>query len=151
VNGIPPTNATGGPIDALENIPAMAYTIGSEIKFASPARSIQFILVEPGTKILASVKGSESVEIANQYILRQNYPNPFNPQTTISFSITQQDNVILKIYDVLAREIVTLVNGHMNAGTYEVHFDGSALSSGVYYYRLQTSRGVQIKKMLLLK
>jgi hypothetical protein len=151
VNGIPPTNATGGPINVLENIPAMAYTIGNEIKFASPARSIQFILVEPGTQILTSVKESESIVIADQYALQQNYPNPFNPQTTISFSIGKQDNVILKIYDMLGREIATLVNEHKNAGAYEVHFNGSALSSGIYYYRLQTSQGSQIKKMLLLK
>lgn len=150
VNNIP-SYATGGPIDLLEKIPATAYTIGNEIKFASPARSIQFVLVEPGTHVLTSVKGNGSAEIAEQYILRQNYPNPFNPQTTISFSITQRDHVVLKVYDILGREIATLVNEYKSAGTYEVRFNASSLSSGVYYYTLHTGRGVQTKQMLLLK
>jgi hypothetical protein len=90
-------------------------------------------------------------EIPNVYNLEQNYPNPFNPTTMISFDIPKADNVKLVVYDVLGREVALLVNQFRQAGTYDVQFDGSTLSSGVYFYRLETGSFTQTKKMLLVK
>ncbi|MDP3443168.1 MAG: discoidin domain-containing protein, partial [Ignavibacteria bacterium] len=95
-------------------------------------------------------------EIISDYRLEQNYPNPFNPVTTIKYSIPSGSNhemgiVSLKIYDMLGREIATLVNENKAPGIYEVQFDGSNLSSGVYFYRLEHGRNSQVKKLILLK
>ena len=86
-----------------------------------------------------------------EFKLEQNYPNPFNPATTIKFSLPSQDNVQLKIYDIMGREVETLVNENMQAGIHEIKFDGSNLSSGVYFYKTTTSRFTDIKKMVLVK
>jgi hypothetical protein len=94
-------------------------------------------------------------ELKNQIVegfeLFQNYPNPFNPTTNISFSIAQNNFVVLKVYDVLGNEIATLVEDELNTGNYMVEFDASKLSSGVYLYKLQTANFTKTQKMLLLK
>jgi hypothetical protein len=83
--------------------------------------------------------------------LAQNYPNPFNPATTITFTLTSEGPVSLRVYDNLGREVSTLVNEHRSAGSHEVTFDGSGLSSGAYYYRLQAGGSEQTKRLFLLK
>ncbi|MFA7418067.1 MAG: ice-binding family protein [Melioribacteraceae bacterium] len=85
------------------------------------------------------------------FVLNQNYPNPFNPSTYIEYSVPSFGTVILKTYDSLGREILVLVNEEKQPGNYQVKFDGSNLSSGVYYYKLQFSNSVIHKKMLLIK
>ncbi len=95
----------------------------------------------------------------DEFMLMQNYPNPFNPTTKISFTIpsvtlrqAQSDiSVALKVYDVLGNEVATLVNEERPAGSYEVEFDASGLSSGVYFYKLQAGQFVQTRKMLMIK
>jgi len=87
----------------------------------------------------------------SQLTLVQNYPNPFNPSTYIEYSVPSFGTVILKTYDSLGREIIVLVNEEKQPGNYQVKFDGSNLSSGVYYYKLQFSNSVIHKKMLLIK
>ncbi len=89
--------------------------------------------------------------IAEKYELLQNYPNPFNPSTTIEYSITKTENVSLKIFDLLGNELTTLVNEIKSPGKYRVEFDGTALTSGVYFYELKTKNFSQTKKLLLLK
>ena len=86
-----------------------------------------------------------------KFSLEQNYPNPFNPSTLIKYQIPVSDNVTIKVYDVLGNEITTLVNEFKPAGSYSISFNGSKLSSGVYFYRLQTSGFNEIKKMVYLK
>jgi hypothetical protein len=86
-----------------------------------------------------------------KYSLSQNYPNPFNPSTLIKFSILNNENVKLKVYDLLGKEITTLVNNHLTTGTYDVNFDGSNLNSGVYVYRIETDNFTDSKKMILIK
>ena len=86
-----------------------------------------------------------------QFNLTQNYPNPFNPTTTINFSISEPGNVTLKVYDVTGKEITTLVNGFKTAQSYEVQFDGSNLSSGVYFYTIHSNDFTLTKKMILMK
>jgi len=84
--------------------------------------------------------------------LSQNYPNPFNPSTVIRYEVSVMSKVTLKVYDILGREIAVLVNEEKTAGTYEAIFNASNLSSGVYFYRLQTDNGfAETKKMVLLK
>ncbi len=85
------------------------------------------------------------------YSLAQNYPNPFNPETKISFSTARFGEVTLKVYDVLGREVVTLLHGKKESGTYSVSWDAGSLPSGVYFYRLAAGDFVQTKKMLLLR
>ena len=92
-----------------------------------------------------------SGEVPGNYALRQNYPNPFNPVTGIIFNLPARGNVKLTVYNSLGMEVVTLLNEVKAAGTYKVDFDGSKLSSGVYFYRLETDGFSQTKKMLLVK
>ena len=91
-------------------------------------------------------------DIAVETVLAQNYPNPFNPETRILFTLADADEVSLVVYDLMGRQVVRLVDARrLESGSHELSFDGSALSSGVYFYRLQTSRSVQTRKMTLLK
>ena len=100
----------------------------------------------------------EDKNIPARFSLEQNYPNPFNPTTTIRYSIPSSPlpfgkglGVRLEVYDILGREVATLVNQEQQPGNYEVTFDASKLSSGIYFYRLQAGNFIQTKKMILLK
>jgi len=86
-----------------------------------------------------------------KFELNQNYPNPFNPGTKIKYAIGSMQYTTLKIYDVLGNEVATLVNEEKPAGTYEVNFDASNLSSGIYYYQLKAGSFIQTRKMILMK
>jgi hypothetical protein len=86
-----------------------------------------------------------------EFSLAQNYPNPFNPTTNFQFSIAYFGLVKLSVYDMLGREVATLVNGDLQAGDHQVTFDASRLASGEYYYKLQTGGTSLVRKMLLLK
>jgi hypothetical protein len=87
----------------------------------------------------------------NYFVLGQNYPNPFNPETKIKYQIPNSSEVTLKVFDLLGREVATLVNERLQPGSYETTFDGKDLSSGVYLYRLQAGGFVETKKLLLLR
>lgn len=100
---------------------------------------------------LTEIKNHEYATIPSEFKLYQNYPNPFNPSTIISWQSPVGSWQTLKIYDVLGREVATLVNEEKPVGKYEVNFDASKLSSGVYFYRLQAGSFVSIKKMMVLK
>mgnify|MGYP000393898194 CR=1 FL=1 len=97
--------------------------------------------------------------IAADFRLEQNYPNPFNPSTTINYSIpvvetlhaTSLQHVLLVVYDILGREVATLVNKYQRSGNYEIRFDATNLSSGIYFYTLRTGNFSESKKMILLK
>lgn len=99
---------------------------------------------------------SDVVEVEVNYLptefaLEQNYPNPFNPATTIEYSLPGEENVELKIYDILGNEVKILVNGKQEAGFYKVNFNASNLASGLYIYRIQAGKFRQTRKMLLMK
>ncbi len=85
------------------------------------------------------------------FALEQNYPNPFNPSTIISYSIPQSSFVTLKVYDIIGNEVATLVNQTQSAGKYDIRFDASSLSNGVYLYSIKTDNFTSTKKMLLMK
>jgi len=89
--------------------------------------------------------------LPEEYVLYQNYPNPFNPSTRISYDLTRTGQVTLTVYDVLGREVVTLVDGIQATGNHTAIFNGSDLASGIYFYRLQVGDFVSTKKMVLLK
>jgi gingipain R len=90
-------------------------------------------------------------EIPTQYELAQNYPNPFNPSTMIKFGLPNSGFVTLKVYDALGKEVAQLVNGNLNAGTYNIDFNAQGLSSGVYFYRISAGDFTEIRKMVLMK
>jgi len=85
------------------------------------------------------------------FFLSQNYPNPFNPSTIISYQLPVSGDVTLKVYDVLGREAAVLVNEEKQPGVYEVEFDGSHLSSGIYFYTLEAGEFRDTKKLIFLK
>ena len=103
--------------------------------------------------IITAIENDESptVLLPTQYELFNCFPNPFNPTTNISYSIPELSNVTLKVYDILGNEITTLVNEQKSPGLYTVQFDSKNLSSGIYFYTLQTKTYSATKKMILLK
>jgi hypothetical protein len=94
---------------------------------------------------------TNSNEIPNKYSLSQNYPNPFNPVTKIDFSIPKNGLVTIKIYDILGKEVEVITSKIYSAGTYSIDYDGSKLSSGVYFYKLTSGDFSSTKKMMLVK
>jgi len=99
--------------------------------------------------LISSIEDEFSVP--SNFLLYQNYPNPFNPITTIRFQIPSRQKVELKVYDILGSEVVTLLNEEKLAGIYEIKFNASGLSSGVYFYQIKSQDFIQSKKLILLK
>lgn len=109
-----------------------------------------------GTILTTSSAGGTSVKeidrnVPHGYSLAQNYPNPFNPSTEIRFQVPEVSHVSLKVYDILGKEVATLVNEQLVPGSYTTQFTARNLSSGMYFYRLRTGSFVETKRMLLLK
>ena len=101
---------------------------------------------------VTSVSGPDPAAPPSEFRLAQNYPNPFNPSTTIRFALPRESEVTLGIYDLLGREIATLVNETLPAGEYEFTFEANGLPSGVYVYRMHTNHGFeQTRRLTLLK
>ena len=108
------------------------------------------------TVIDQPVKLEKENLLPDEFVLYQNYPNPFNPRTKIKFTIQsnvkrEMSNVTLRIYDILGKELATLVNEEKPAGKYEVEFNANELTSGIYFYQLSAGNFSEIKKMVLLK
>jgi hypothetical protein len=89
--------------------------------------------------------------LPTSYSLGQNYPNPFNPSTNISYDVPKASHVTLEVYNVLGQRVASLVDQEMEAGNYTVEFDGSSISSGIYFYRLNADDFTQTKKMVMVK
>ena len=100
---------------------------------------------------ITNVEQHNKSNIITDYQLKQNYPNPFNPVSKIKFSIPRSEVVQINVYDVLGKEIKTLLNEYKQAGTYEIEFDATSLPSGVYFYRMISGGYAETKKMLLLR
>ncbi len=141
-----------------EEVPAafkFSVTKGAEIGKES---EIKFNVTNNGGSLSSKVIKIK-VMLPQEYKLEQNYPNPFNPTTTIKYSIPNVETghapslqrVTLKIYDILGREVATLIDEKQPAGYYEKTFNGSQLSSGIYIYRLTAGSYSSIKKMMLIK
>ncbi len=99
--------------------------------------------------VLSADEGSNN--IPDKFILEQNYPNPFNPSTKIRYEIPETEYVSLKVYNSLGSEVAVLVDEEKFAGSHEINFDATGLSSGIYFYELRTDNFSKIKKMILLK
>lgn len=107
-----------------------------------------------GWKVLNYKEGTVGINVENKistFELSQNYPNPFNPITTINYSVSKFSKVEIKIFDVLGREIKTLINEEKSPGQYTVQFNANNLSSGVYFYRMHADNFLSTKKLILLK
>ncbi len=89
--------------------------------------------------------------LSDRFSLFQNYPNPFNPTTKIKFDIVKSGLVKFTVYDILGNEVSTLINENFSAGSYETEFDGSGLTSGVYFYKIETGNYSDVKRMMLIK
>lgn len=121
------------------------------IKVSNALNTKVFDISRSTFTILEPVDVKEELIVPSKYQLFQNYPNPFNPTTIIKYTIPEANHVILKVFNMLGTEIITLVNEYQNSGVYEVQFDARNLSSGVYLYKIQAGKFVDSKKLLLLK
>ncbi len=108
-------------------------------------------IMQPGPGIRTDVGNEDPLLLPLTATLRQNYPNPFNPRTTISFTIPARQRVSLRVFNILGREVATLVDGELTPGTYDVEFDGTPYATGIYLYRLETKETVLTKKMIMVK
>ena len=93
----------------------------------------------------------ENTSFPISFTLKQNYPNPFNPTTEIKYQLSENTLVMLRVFDVLGREVATVVNEQKPAGNYTTTFNAAGLASGIYFYRLDAGSFTQTKKMVLMK
>lgn len=129
-----PTQTVTSPVPTVTS-PTPSVNTGGLLTYICPT-----VGIEPGAN-----------EMPASYELKQNYPNPFNPQTKIKFDIPVQSDVKVIVYDIIGHEVATLVNEQLKPGSYEVQWDGSNFSSGVYYYKLIAGDYTAVKKMILIK
>jgi hypothetical protein len=127
---------------------------GSNKGMHNPKFSVDVLI--RSRNVLTGIVSSSNTEIPGIYSLSQNYPNPFNPVTNFSFTLPQQSNVVIKVYDITGREIKTLINEQLNAGTYKADWNstdnsGANVSSGVYFYRITAGNYTETKRMMLIK
>jgi hypothetical protein len=101
--------------------------------------------------ISPTATGVGAGDVPTSFALRQNYPNPFNPATTIGYDVPFGCNVTMTVFDLLGRELAVLVDEHKAAGRYEVRFDASGLSSGVYFYRLQAAGAALTRSLVVVR
>ena len=120
---------------------------------ATDGQNISAVDVEPFSILEEDPTGiyTEFNKKPTEYALYKNYPNPFNPSTSIKYSVPENQKVVLKIFDLLGRELSTLVDEEKPAGNYVVEFTGNNLSSGIYFYRMQAGEFIETKKLMLLK
>jgi len=104
-----------------------------------------------GAGMITDLSKKKSLDIPNEFQLEQNYPNPFNPTTIIGYRLPADAFIVLKVFDILGREVETLVNEHHDRGNYSIQFNASNLHNGVYFYRLDAGTYHNTKKLLLLK
>jgi hypothetical protein len=155
------THTSAGPTDIANVTSSGPYNIPSggsiDVAFALAAdvgvANLRTAFANARTKynsIITSVNDSKN-PIPHKFELAQNYPNPFNPSTTIKYSIPSESHVVLKIYDMLGREVSTLLNEEKAPGIYSVNFIAGNLPSGVYLYKLTAGNYTSVKKLILLK
>jgi hypothetical protein len=133
--------------------PMVTLAVGGRYLFAgvsSPSMSLRSVWRRPLSEMLTSVKDRYEQKPFN-FTLEQNYPNPFNPTTNISFTLPTKDNITLKVFNLLGKEVATLFSGMASAGNHIVQFDASSFTSGIYFYRLRTEKFNETKKLILLK
>jgi predicted esterase len=112
-----------------------------------------FFLEAPVTEEISVINRVEDEygSTPNKFVLNQNYPNPFNPITTISYFLSKPATTSIKVYDLLGKEVKTLLNGYQTAGSHKIELDASSLSSGVYFYKMEAGAFSEIRKLVLIK
>jgi len=140
---------------ALLNTLQSRYTRSGQAKLATAQFAATRQSLSPGNGLVGKGVASNSTQVSetksSAFALHQNYPNPFNPTTEVRYQISEANHVTLKVFDVLGREVATLVNEDRSPGAYDVTFDASSLASGIYMYKLQAGAQTEVKRMLLLK
>ena len=134
---------------ARTNILSLIITPDGKGDFTLYAGTGSGVWKRPLSEMITDVE--KTTKLPNEFALYQNYPNPFNPVTSIEYRVGSSEYVTLKVYDVLGNEVAVLVNEEKPAGTYEVKWNASNLSSGVYFYQLKAGNFTATKKLLLLK
>jgi hypothetical protein len=145
--------------DSHPNCKITASLGESLVPNSTPRWYIYYISIDdPSEKLFINLDATENSignvvnsQIPNNFILYQNYPNPFNPITTIKFSIPKNGYVKLKVYDLIGKEMSNLTEGYKVAGSYNVQFDGSEFTSGIYFYKLEFEAFTKVKKFILIK
>lgn len=157
---LPNSNGTSITTSAGTETYIFKYKIENPPMVDSMMYTIAFLQNDANKEVLNSGIGYSSItaintepaEIPSEYRLFQNYPNPFNPSTTIEINLPFSGNISLKVYDILGRELKTLVEGNHKAGIYKIYFSGKELPSGIYYYSLKADgKIIDSKKMMLIK
>ena len=131
-----------------------SITTGTGFKLQIKSKNDPSVLDTSDTSFsidFASVIETNNTSIPNEYSLSQNYPNPFNPSTIIKFDMKEAGLISLKIYDILGREVSTLLNEVKPAGSYNINFNAADHTSGIYFYKIQAGNFIQIRKMVLIK
>jgi len=148
---------TNGGINWYEYRNGMPYALVFDLTIVYPNRHIRATTHGNGIYERSLIQNPVGIiaknnETPKEFSLKQNYPNPFNPSTTIKFDVPKESNVLLKVFDIAGREVLTLVNEKLNAGTYSLKWNASVYSSGIYFYRMTTDAGfVETRKMILVK
>jgi hypothetical protein len=136
------------PVDSTGHI-AVAFDIVQGVQRGEASEVA--IALFAGKSLVMQKTISLTVAVPTKYELGQNYPNPFNPSTTIHYQVPADGFITLKVFDLLGREVATLVNEEQKADYYKVTFDASRLASGVYFYRLQAGEFTAAKRLMVLK
>ncbi len=137
-------------LDGANVIPAGENRV---IQIAGEYDVVSAVVATDGYHTYAATIGeaAKGGSLPSEYVLSQNYPNPFNPVTTISFSLPVASHVSLEVYNVMGQRVTTVADGFYGAGVHACEWDGSAVASGVYFYRIETPEFIETKKMMLLK
>jgi predicted acyl esterase len=149
------TNLDTAPTDSVflgTNPFVLPITVNSNHSIILNSNSyIEFPVIISAFSSVGDILHEEQNSQPFAYELKQNYPNPFNPATTIEYSIAKAGNVEIKVYDMLGREVKSLVNEYRDAGFHKIFFNASELSSGVYFYKISTTEFSEVKRMVLIK
>ncbi|MDR3625809.1 MAG: T9SS type A sorting domain-containing protein, partial [Ignavibacteriaceae bacterium] len=130
---------------------AVKFLINGIIDTSFTSTLVNTYFLNDSTNVQVKQTAGLAETVPTEYALNQNYPNPFNPSTVIEYQLPKEGYVTLKVFDILGREVKTLVNGYKSQGRYSVSFDASKFASGIYIYELKSNDFSSIKKMILTK
>jgi hypothetical protein len=153
-----------GEITHLHAINMTNHTVTKTFNYIAPSTpgiDTIFATVSSGTPawnwapskrvVVVNLAGTQNNQTAREYCLDQNYPNPFNPTTNISFELPKAAHVTVKVFDISGREILTLLDSYLESGSHEISWNAVNFSSGIYFYKLETSEFTSTRKMMLVK
>ena len=138
---------------AAASINENIYVSGGTFQICPPSvvKTVRVYNPAQDTLLALEIINRHNQQQPESFAISQNYPNPFNPSTTLKYGIPKESYITLKVYDILGREVATLVNKQQKAGYYEVDWNAANNSSGIYFYRIQAGDFAETKKMILMK